>query len=62
MNYERKHGDTMYALSFRWWDTWRDYTEKHNSTTEVIELTERIRTNILLDTNLSDELKNCILG
>ncbi len=52
----------MYALSFRWWDTWRDYTEKHNSTTEIIELTERIRNNILIDSNLSDDLKNCLLG
>lgn len=25
-NYERKHGDTMYALSYRWWDTWKGYT------------------------------------
>jgi len=25
-NYERKHGDTMYALSYRWWDMWKQYT------------------------------------
>ena len=23
--YERQHGDTMYALSFRWWDSWKDH-------------------------------------
>ena len=28
-NYERKHGDTMYALSFRWWDMWKTYTSQH---------------------------------
>lgn len=30
--YERKHGDTMYALSFRWWESWKEYTSKHQST------------------------------
>lgn len=25
-HYERKHGDTMYALSFRWWESWKEYT------------------------------------
>lgn len=28
-HYERKHGDTMYALSFRWWETWKEYTNQH---------------------------------
>jgi hypothetical protein len=33
--YQRKHGDNMYALSYRWWDSWKHYTEKHASTIEV---------------------------
>lgn len=33
--YERKHGDKMYCLSYRWWDTWKEYTEKHFSTLEM---------------------------
>jgi hypothetical protein len=31
-SYERKHGDTMYAVSLRWWETWKEYTSQHQST------------------------------
>ena len=34
-NHLKKHGDTMYALSYRWWDTWKEYTERHSTTVEV---------------------------
>jgi len=30
--YERKHGDTMFALSYRWWERWKEYTSQHQST------------------------------
>lgn len=29
--YERQHGDTMYALSFRWWDGWKDHVMNNPS-------------------------------
>jgi len=25
----------MYCLSYRWWDIWKEYTEKHPSTLEM---------------------------
>ncbi len=33
-NYERKNGDTMYGISYRWWDTWKSYTQQHFLTKE----------------------------
>lgn len=26
---EQKHGDTMYVLNYRWWDSWKNYTSTH---------------------------------
>jgi preprotein translocase subunit Sec63 len=36
----------MYALSYRWWDSWKEYTEKHASTMEVQEFVNKVRETI----------------
>ena len=46
-NYERRHGDTVYAISFRWWDMWKQYTSQHQSTKEQSAYVEVIREGLL---------------
>jgi hypothetical protein len=33
----------MYVLSYRWWDNWKEYTEKDPSTIEVQQFVEKVR-------------------
>ena len=42
-SYEKKHGDTMYALSYRWWERWKEYTSQHQSTQDQIHYAEVLK-------------------
>lgn len=41
--YERRHGDTMYAVSYRWWERWKEYTEQHQSTIDQLTYAESLK-------------------
>lgn len=59
---QRKHGDTFYVLSYRWWDSWKEFTEKHSTTTEIQRYLNKVRTKVAEHASMSDELKSAILG
>jgi preprotein translocase subunit Sec63 len=60
-SYERKHGDTMYALSYHWWDYWKEYTEKHASTAEVELFLDRMRDSVSKHPTMPESLKALML-
>jgi len=54
---QRKHGDTVYVLSYRWWDSWKEFTEKHASTLEYLDFVNNVRENIAQNPAMPIELK-----
>jgi preprotein translocase subunit Sec63 len=52
----------MYCLSYRWWDTWKEYTEKHHSTLEMELYVDQVRESIAAEPSLTNEIKRCLLG
>ena len=51
----------MYVLSYRWWDSWREYSEKHSSTQEFQQYVDKVRESIASHVNMSDDLKKHLL-
>jgi len=43
---EQKHGDTMYVLNYRWWDSWKSYTSTHQSTLYHDQHIQKVKLNI----------------
>ena len=60
--YERQHGDTMYALSFRWWDSWKEHVMSHPSVYEKDQYIAQVRQSIDIDASMPDSLKQHILN
>jgi hypothetical protein len=52
----------MYCLSYRWWDTWKEYTEKHFSTLEMEQYVDQVRESVAAEPSLTNEIKRCLLG
>lgn len=61
-NYQRKHGDTMYALSFRWWDMWKTYTSQHFSTIDQNQFIDQIRSQASEDAQVPEFIKTFLLA
>ncbi len=52
----------MYAVSYRWWDTWKEYTERHTTAIEVKLQQEKIMKNLEHDPSISEDLRKYLLG
>ena len=52
----------MYALSYRWWDTWKEYTERHSTTIEIKQQKEKTRNHLRHDPSISEDLRKCLLN
>jgi hypothetical protein len=60
--YQRQHGDTVFVISFRWWDKWKDYTEKNPATLEYQAYVEKVHESIAQNPTLSEDLKHYLIG
>ena len=59
--YERKHGDTMYALSFRWWEMWKEYTSQHQSTKDQNQYIELIKQSLAEQDQAPEVIRNFLI-
>lgn len=60
--YDKKHGDTMYAVSYRWWDMWKMYTSEHQSTRDEVEYVQQIKSHILANDDAPQFLKDFLFA
>ena len=52
----------MYAMSFRWWDTWKEHVMNHPSVFERDTYLNKVRTSIESDSSMPDSLKSHVLN
>ena len=45
-SYQKNHGDSIYVLSYRWWDSWKEYTENNQATQEYQTYVGKVREQI----------------
>ena len=61
-NYQRKHGDTMFAVSYRWWDMWKQYTQQHSSTKDKSKLIETIKQSLSHNETAPEFIKSFLMA
>ena len=61
-SYERKNGDTMYAISYRWWDMWKQYTSQHSSTKEQNKYVEQLSQNLIENEEAPEFIRNFLMA
>ena len=52
----------MYALSFRWWEMWKDYTSKHQSTKDQLEYIELIKQSVTDSQEAPEFIRNFLIA
>lgn len=52
----------MYAVSFRWWEMWKDYTSKHSSTKDQLEHIEVIKQSVTENEESPEFIRNFLIA
>eukprot|EP00347_Sterkiella_histriomuscorum_P010752 403375058 len=61
-SYQRDHGDTMYAISYRWWDMWKSYTSQHFSTQDQLQFIDQIKQKVTDNIETPEYIKNFLIA
>ena len=51
----------MYAVSFRWWETWKEYTSQHQSTKDQNQYVELIKQSLGEQEEAPEVIRNFLL-
>ncbi len=52
----------MYALSFRWWDMWKQYTSQHSSTKDQTEYIETMKESMIENQHAPEFIRNFLIA